>query len=449
MNSPFLYSTEEPVFSVSEFLDFIIEIVKPVKCIIQGEVTSVDIRGMNVFFTISDKKEKAVLNCYIYKAVLDNQGIQLKEGTEIQIRGDINIYKPSGKFSVTVKSVSLVGEGALKIAFERLKKQLYEAGYFDEQNKKPIPHYVRTIGLITSVTAAAKKDFLTNLRNFDFKIYFIDTRVEGMSTEGDVVSAIRRFNEAVKPVDVIVITRGGGSLESLQAFNSIEIAKAIRASKIPVITAIGHEKDNSIADYVADYRASTPTDAGKYLSRVWELAAARVENYQQSIISNFKKTLAYHNRMLDQSRDNVLMSFERSMRIYQKLLEDNQGRTLASLNKLLSLRKQVQEGVIRNIREYERQLSMHAKAMGNAESVFFASSKRWMDALGRYLETIQLQLELNDPHKRLKQGYSIVTDENGKVVKSSEYLSKGELLKIKLYQGNILTRIENKSNDER
>ncbi|MDP2860881.1 MAG: exodeoxyribonuclease VII large subunit, partial [bacterium] len=252
-NKVVVKTKEENIFSVSEYLDYLNEVLTPMRAIIQGEVGRVDKRVGYTFFTLSDKDDKAVINCFVWQNKIENFGVELKEGMELQVEGHPKVYKRTGSFSFEVEHIGLIGEGALKLAFEKLKKKLELEGYFSPERKKPITDYVKNIGVITSTYADAKKDFLTHLGNFGYTIYFYDIRVEGIYAVDDIVSALRWFNESKLQLDVLVLTRGGGGFESLQAFNSESVAKAIFASKVPILTGIGHENDITIADLVADF----------------------------------------------------------------------------------------------------------------------------------------------------------------------------------------------------
>jgi len=281
----------DEIYTVSRFLDEINELVNPKKVTIQGEVNKVDIRGNAVYFTLIDPSDKSILNCFVWSFKLKSFGIDLKEGVEIKVLGYASVYKPFGKLSFQAEYISPVGEGAQKAAYEKLLKTLETAGYFAPERKRPIPPYIKTIGLITSENADAKKDFETHLGNFGFKIIFYDVRVEGLKSIDNIIEAINWFNQNTTDAEVLVLTRGGGSLESLQSFNSEAVAKAIFSSRIPIISAVGHENDITIADLTADLRASTPTHAGKILSQYWSQAQNLVDNYDSNIRSIFKKIL--------------------------------------------------------------------------------------------------------------------------------------------------------------
>lgn len=311
-----LGNTSESVLSVGTFLSQINTMLESVRVSIRGEISSVDTRGKAVYFTLSDPKEKATLSCLIWVNKLQSMGLELKEGMDVVIVGSPSIYKPFGKFSVNADYISPVGEGALKQAFEALKRKLEEQGYFSQHRKRALPSYPKNIGLITSEFGDARKDFITHLGSHGFSIFFKDVRVEGVQSIDSIVTAIQWFNSHAPQVEVLVLTRGGGSLESLHAFNSREVAEAIFASRIPVISAVGHENDISIADMVADVRASTPTHAGKLLSEYWNRAPEYITQLEQTIISRFTQSAQGIENKIALFEQNIIHLFKRQLQRY-------------------------------------------------------------------------------------------------------------------------------------
>jgi exodeoxyribonuclease VII large subunit len=245
------YEAGERAINVGEYIRTLNTLLRPVEAVVQGEINRVTERGVGIYFTLRDKKENAVLNCVVWRNRLNSMGIDLKEGMEVKVAGYTEVYALYGKLSFMTQYIVPVGEGALKLASEKLKKELEQAGYFDLHRKRALSPHVQNIGLITSDGSAAQKDFLTHLGQHGYKIRFYDVRVEGIKSVENIVQAIRWFNEHTSDTEVLVLTRGGGSLESLQAFNTLEVARAIYSSKIPVLAAIGHEQDMTVADLVA------------------------------------------------------------------------------------------------------------------------------------------------------------------------------------------------------
>jgi exodeoxyribonuclease VII large subunit len=439
-----LSPTGNEILSVSEFLDIVSELISPLKVTIQGEITEFDIRGTNVFGTISDTKGQAKLKIYIYKPLLDRLGIVLEQGMEVLLQGIPTIYKPNGNFSMRVSSVSLVGEGRLKAAYDRLIDALRTEGLFDERLKRPIPDFPVNIGVVSSATGDALQDFRKHLLPFNLKIHFADARVEGVNSVESVVEALRQLNESTQPLDVIVLTRGGGSLESLQAFNSEPVARAIRASRVPVISAIGHEQDITISDLVADLRASTPTDAAKRLSYNWSTALEQVLHLEESIISNFRKSFIHQKQRQDEIMEKILNRFQHAVLISSSKIKEAQTSAGAYLQSLQFLSAKFETDFHHNTKAFSTKLSLERNAVKNYVKALQSFGHGMIRHNSSVIDNLEQSILSNDPHNRLKQGYSIVTDISGKVIKDVNNVGIGDEIHIKVYKGELNTKIIDK-----
>jgi exodeoxyribonuclease VII large subunit len=388
------------ILTVSEYLELINEYIKPLNFSIAGEVSSVSDRAGNaVFFTVSDEKEQAKLDCVIWRFQYKNLGFKLEPGMKIKMAGYPNIYKPAGKLSYVASTIIPTGEGALLKAFENLKKALAKEGFFDTTRKRALPAYPKSIGLITADNSDAKKDFETHLGNYGYKVYFYDVRVEGLRSAENVVQAIKYFNQKPfpTPLDALVITRGGGSLESLQAFNSEIVARAVFSSKIPVLSAIGHERDFTICDMVADVRGSTPTDAGKIASKDWREADQVLHLAQKEIFTAYKTALINSVEFLNLQKERMVRSFEKAF--------------LGAKNDLKAVKSALIKDSPRFMKQYQQKLE--------------------------YLENV---LEAVNPEKKLKQGYTITRNESGKVIKSAKGLVSGTIIETQFFEGKVQSK---------
>ncbi len=432
----------EAVFSVSEFLDLTNEMLKPLRVTVQGEITSLTIRGQAAYFNLSDTKEKAVLNCLVWRSKLFSMGIDLKEGLEVQVVGVPSIYKPFGKFSFQADYISPVGEGALKQAFEKLKKQLEESGYFDPSIKKSLPDYPQRIGLITSSQGDAIKDFQTHLGKYGYTIYHYDVRVEGLKAVDSITAAFAWFNEHPLQLDALVLTRGGGSLESLQAFNTLPVAQAIFSSKIPVISAIGHENDVTIADLVADVRASTPTDAGKILSFYWIQSKKHLFSLQESMQTLFLRALQFSNQRVSYQQQFLFQAFSNHIQGYRQTIKQYQHLLYHFFPRLRQRFDLLAHTFELNFSVWSRQ-QKHGEAILNQQKneilrLFQQKTRQWRQLLTQ----LDIQLRLSDPRTKLKQGYSIITTTQGELVRSVGQLAIGDVLRVQLHQGKVETKVE-------
>lgn len=254
--------TNNKIYSVSEFVDVIRDYLeKGLGSIsVQGEVVDFKIsQDKFVFFEIKDKISR--VTCFMMKSSLR---VPLEDGIEIRVHGKASLFKKSGRFNITVHEIELVGKGALNKALMMLKEKLEKEGLFAEERKRTLPRFPEKIGLITSPDAAARTDVLRVLKNrwSGVNVRLFPTGVQGPGSISTIVSAFKYFN-LTEEVDAIILTRGGGSIEDLQSFNSEDVARAIFASRTPVVCGVGHERDWTIADLVADVRASTPSNAAE------------------------------------------------------------------------------------------------------------------------------------------------------------------------------------------
>jgi len=382
----------DKVFSVSEFVNEINALLAfPVA--IEGEVSGFSVnQGRWVFFSLKDEKEEAIAPCFM---VLQNLKTQIEDGMRVRVYGSPRVHPKSGKFSVTVERVEPVGEGALKRAFELMRKKLESEGLFAYDRKRAIPRFPEHIGLIASRESAACGDFkrILNNRWSGVTVHLYHVQVQGEAARSQITEAINYFSSPeAPPVDVLVIVRGGGSLEDLQAFNSEDVARAIYASRVPTVVGVGHERDESIADYVADVRASTPSNA-----------AERVVPDKREVLLQ-----------LDSSA-------ERMVSLYQALLIDHQHRIALSVNAIF----RVLTG------QTDRYLTLM--------SILKVQLGRFGDRLVHYKNAVDLLsrtvANLN-PERLLSRGYAIVRS-GGKIVKDASRLKKGDPMNVRLSNGTI------------
>lgn len=437
--------TREKIFSVSEFLDFINSILFPQKVIVEGEIgEKIDEREKYITFNLLDKKDKSVLKCFLWRETLDVLGVKLKEGLEIRVFGFPRIFKSKygTSFEFEVEKIWLLGEGILKQAFEALKKKLEAEGLFDPRFKKPIPKFCQKIGLITSKYGkGAKPDFEKNLGKFGFKVYFFDVRVEGIFAVEEIVEAIRWFNENLPDLDILVLIRGGGDWESLQAFNSEKVVRAIFASKIPVICGVGHESDYTLADFVADLRVSTPTEAAKVLTQSWLEARQAIKNFKENLNSNFLKILRKEKDKLSIFENQFNFHFAKEISNFKKELfrfEQSFSYRFSILKEKLRARE----------REFKKNLNLILKLLQKErektkmlEEGLKKSKTKWLEKLKEKLKEREKTIFTSSPLYKLKQGFTITFNEKGKLIKNVKELNSREKIKTKFFKGQVVSQI--------
>ncbi len=403
----------EMIFIVSDYLEILNTGLRQFEAKVIGEITSLDIRGNYIFFSIKDKKENALMPCFMWGSAYKMSGVFLEEGMEVQVHGFPEMYKPSGRMTFKADTVELVGEGALKKAYDLLKKKLTAEGLFDEARKKAIPEYPQNIGLITSETGAVIHDFLNNIGKFGFKISFRDSRVEGALAVKELVSSVRYFKKK-KGIEVLVIIRGGGSMESLQAFNNEVLVREIADCPFPVLVGIGHDKDVPLVSLAADRACSTPTAVAKLLNSTWETALSKVRISEQKILNRFSELLYEKKDTIREYSDNIEEKFraifERFKNSEEKIkrnfvaIGSAIGRSKERINRLEKMLGEKLEGDIRR----------------SKEKVIY----------------IEKMLVANNPMRQLKLGYSLALSK-GKVVRKVTDVLKGDEIKIRVEDGNI------------
>lgn len=412
----------DAVFTIAEFLELLNRMLKPLMVTVEGEITSLKIRNGHVYFTLSDQREQARLDCVLWKFRHQSLDFKLEEGRQVQVIGNPNIYEPFGKLSFIATKISPAGEGALRQAVEKRKKRLQEAGFFEPDRKRPLPVYPRRIGLITSARGAAIEDFKKHLGNFGYEVMHYDVMVEGLRSIASIERAFAWFNQHSQEVEAIVLTRGGGSLESLQAFNSEEVAQAIFASKVPVLSAVGHEDDVTIADLVADVRGSTPTDAGKILSAGWREASTLLQHWSRLMISAWERQilslaqdLRHQQFRLIQAMNSWLQDRQRSLKNQQQLLAGFITAQLNQLERWVQQWQQWRQIWLRQDRWWrQRWQDQHSTLLRNFSDLF----KQQAQQVNNY----EQYLRLVDPQQKLKQGYALVRDSRGQLVTSAKKL---------------------------
>ncbi len=403
---------EESVYTVGAYLDIVNNALWRLSARVKGEVTSVKFQGSALYVGIKDAHDESVMNVFMWTSDYALAGIEIAEGLEVVVDGKSEIYKPSGRFNFRAHSIELVGEGALKKAYDALKKKLDAEGVFALERKRTLPEYSERIGLITSKTGAVIHDFLNNLGKFGFKVRLTDARVEGASAIRDILAAITYFKD--QPIDTLVIVRGGGSLESLQAFNNELVVRAIAEFPKPVLCAIGHDKDVPLAQLAADYAPSTPTACTALLNDSWERAGSELNIIERDLVRSFGDRLWEIRSNLEHVQTDLSENFSKLFMIFRTASE--------------------------SVRAYVPMLDAAlVQAKKDSEETIRQASARYRSALlamSEMLKKFGAELETHNPLRQLKLGYSILS-QGGKVLRSVSGRHKGEHFEARLADGTI------------
>lgn len=325
---------------------------------VTGEISNLKYHSSgHLYFSISDENSK--INCFFPAQYARGLHYELGDGLAVIIHGYLNVYKKGGTYTLFVRSIEIAGEGNLAMAFQMLKEKLDAEGLFDPAHKKPIPRFPRRIGIVTSNTGAAVRDIIKIIesRTSLTDMIVFPVLVQGSEAAADIAATIDMINRDFDDIDTLIVGRGGGSMEDLWAFNEEIVARAIYRSRIPVISAVGHEIDFTIADFVADRRAETPTAAAEMAVPDIRELMQRAESWQNSLMADLKKKVSYADlraeklfaemRHVLQERVNayrhelescrLLLDENHPYRILRKgyaVLEDAAGRNLASIGDL-------------------------------------------------------------------------------------------------------------------
>lgn len=423
---------------------------------VTGEVTNVRLQSSgHLYFSVKDAG--AQLNCVLFRgeARAFNRDL-LRDGVGVNLQGSVTVYEARGQYQLIVTSLELQGVGALQAAFEKLKKKLHAEGLFDPARKRPLPRYPRTVGIVTSRTGAAIRDVVQCIRRRHpgLKLVLANCRVQGQGAAEEVACAIELLNEwsaslkanGALGLDVVLLTRGGGSLEDLWAFNEEAVARAVFHSKIPVISAVGHEIDFTISDFVADFRAATPTAAaeiiteGYYSSRPFVFEA--LNRLRTACVFGVQDKAAELGRAVQrlQRQHPVRRVQEQSQR-----LDDLRG----SLQRCARYGLRLQQGVWGALAQRLFRAAPSQILARHRETVT-ARSRQLRDKVAQALagrvqrfSSAEIRLRLLSPQNVLERGYSVTMDAaTGRVVQSDAEVRAGQRIRTRVRHGQFESTVE-------
>lgn len=404
-----------------------------------GQVSNFRKRPTHQYFSLKD--DHAVIQATIWSGIYQKLGFDLEEGMKINVIGRVQVYEPSGSYSIIIEKAEPDGVGALAIQFEQLKKKLTEEGLFQERFKQALPQFSKRIGVVTSRSGAVIRDIITTVsRRFPgVDILLYPTKVQGEGAAEEIARNIARANQR-DDLDLLIIGRGGGSIEDLWAFNEEIVVRAIFESRLPVISSVGHETDVTLADFVADRRAATPTAAAELATPVTKLdVLAHLQNQEKRIATAVRNVLSKKQETLKKCSQSVI--FRQPERLYDgylQRLDQLQLRLKQSLRTRISDNKQlvqarthqlVQLSPVTKIQRYQDRLGQLDKLLGSQMALVYdakvAEAKRLSEAL--------LML---DTSRIVARGYAIVKKEES-IVDSVESLKKKDQVTLLMRDGRV------------
>jgi exodeoxyribonuclease VII large subunit len=414
---------------------------------VEGEISNFRAHDSgHLYFTLKDRE--AQIKAVMFRSQARLLRFRPENGMHVMLRGRVTVFEKGGDLQLSAEYLEPKGAGALQIAFEQLKAKLEAEGLFEQARKRPLPPLPQCIGIVTSPQAAALRDILNILRrrHHSASVLIYPAQVQGEAAPTEVSAGIRYFNRA-KKVDVIIVARGGGSAEDLAAFNHEGLARIVAGSAIPVISAVGHETDFTIIDFVADLRAPTPSAAAELVIR----SRQEIEEQAESLRLRLARAMRYRLLMARQALTEAARhgTFGRMMDAInrrQQRLDDLRFRLETSERRLIEQHRRRGERASGAVRHYDarRVLAGIRRELASQTAAVAAAMKTSLLRNRGRVDQLEHQLKALSPVAILERGYALVFDSSGKLVKSSAQVETGEEISARLATGTLTARVEKK-----
>jgi exodeoxyribonuclease VII large subunit len=399
----------------------------------------------HVYFTLKDADAQLPIVLFRRQAMLLR--FRPEDGLHVLVRGRVSIYEQRGQMQLVAETMEPVGAGSLQLAFEQLKERLKAEGLFDADRKRPLPAFPRTVGIVTSPTGAVIRDFLNIVarRHSGLNVLLVPVSVQGDQAPAEIESALAYLNDSGL-VDIVVLARGGGSLEDLAAFNSERVARAIAASQLPVVSAIGHETDFTIADFAADLRAPTPSAAAELITEAQHKIAEHLAMQEQRLTRAIRFQLLQARQRLSRSAAADRIEARISSHLYRQAqrLDDLAFRAESALTTQLRRRQNhvatLTAAVLRH--DPRQALAQARERLQAGRNHLHRSLERSLHAHSSALSALDARLHSLSPLAVLDRGYALVLNAEGGVVRSTAQLTPGDSLTTRLSDGAFLSRVE-------
>jgi exodeoxyribonuclease VII large subunit len=414
---------KDPI-SVSDYISIVNELLLRINVKIIGEISESKVAASgHVYFSLKDEKSGDLINCALWNSVYRMCGIKIENGMKVIITGSADIYRARGTLTFKIKTIEPAGEGALKKAYEELKEKLTNEGFFALERKRKIPDFPKKIGVITSIKGAAIHDFVNNLGKFGFKVFLCDSRVEGQEAVEDLLKSFKIMRK--KDIDVLVVIRGGGSLQSLISFDNEMLVREVVNFPVPVISGIGHHEDITLVALASDVSESTPTAVANYLSKNFVKAHDKVLLYEKKITNLFQEKIYETRSCIESNLDFINQSFDYIIKIYKKG-EEKIKRVISTSAVLLQSKKEKVFSIKKDI---------------------FLQFKNVLNEINNIIDREEKIILMNDPKRQLKMGYAIMKID-GMVVKSVKNLERNDTMENILSDGRVISIIKNIKKNE-
>jgi len=417
-------------------------------CWVEGEISNLRIPDSgHLYFTL--KEESAQIRVVMFRSSAKLLRFRPDNGLHVTVRGRITVYEDRGELQISAEFMEPKGAGALQLAFEQLKARLQTEGLFEASRKKPIPPLPQRIGIITSPQGAALRDILNILarRHRSANVLIYPAQVQGDSAPGEVMAGLRYFHQDFRPsgaVEVIIIARGGGSAEDLAGFNHEGLARAVADSKIPVISAIGHETDFTIIDFVADLRAPTPSAAAELVIRSRQEIEAQAEDLYRRLERGLRyRLLIARQELTGRAQHGAFARMMDGIHRRQQKLDEQRFRLEKAERQLLERCHRRCENVSSTVRHYDarrRLAAIRQQLQAQVANLAAATRTQLLEIRGA-LDRRTASLEALSPVAILNRGYALVFDAKGRLVKDAARLNAGDDLSARLARGRVRARV--------
>ncbi|NWO10022.1 exodeoxyribonuclease VII large subunit [Chromohalobacter salexigens] len=416
------------------------------ECWVEGEISGVARPASgHIYFTLKD--DRAQLRCAFFRNRARLMRAPLKDGDRLRVRGRVSVFEPRGDYQLIVEAVQASGEGELLAAFERLKAKLSAEGVF--ANARPLPCPPRHLAIITSPTGAAIRDVLAVLRRRwpALEVTILPVPVQGREAPPAIIRAIAQANQRAQSpddtVDALLVTRGGGSLEDLWAFNDEHLARAIHHSRLPVMSAVGHEVDVTLADFAADERAPTPSAAAEHLVPDWREQRAQFQAAERGLTRAMQARLERDGQRLDHARARLRHPGER-LAEQRRRLESWETRLKLAMQRRLDRERQHHETLTRRVERQDPRLAIEAyrQRLTILERQLHTALPRRLDQSRERLEALARELNAVSPLAVLGRGYAILEDDEHRVVRNAHDTQPGQALTARLGEGRLKVEVK-------
>lgn len=458
------YTVTELSIALKKTLEINFDIVH-----VRGEISSLTVAASgHIYLTLKDEKN-SIIDGIIWKGQASSINFNLEDGMEVIVVGRISTYAPRSKYNIIINSIDIAGEGALLKLIEDRRRLLSEEGLFNEKNKKPLPFLPETIGIITSDSGAAFKDIIIRVKErFPVKILFLPVLVQGPEAPGQIASAINKMNSLltmksnILAPDILIVGRGGGSLEDLMAFNEEIVVRAIYNSKIPIISAVGHEVDNSLSDYVADIRSPTPTAAAEIALPERKTLKNNISLISSNLFSSIntrinylyekydKYNLPYSYNIIENKAQNLDIKFDQLSYMIKNFIDINKNKIIVNRIELYSPAKYCENQLINLSSEVKLLRSTYKNFINKKINSFIKTPKIMEDKFEKLLNNMQLSfiktsgaIEALSYNRILERGFVLIKKSDGVSITRAKDIVKNTKAFIHFYDGIVNAELSN------